>query len=165
MQPLTMIIIAVLGLAAVGSAVVLVRAGLNATSDTSDVQSRLEEYANRTNAPLTLEEIELSLPFSQRVIRPMLVALSQGFSKLSPAKSREATEQRLLLAGKPYNWGPAEFFGLRVFVGLILGVFAFLIASISLGFAVALPGGRAGDLDGFYAAAVVAAHKNEKTPG
>jgi tight adherence protein C len=145
-----LLIIAGLVVLGVGGTVALVRFGLNATQTTgTDIQSRLEEYASRTNAPLTLEEIELSQPFSQRVVRPMLITLSKGFSKLSPSKSRAATELQLQLAGKPYNWGPSEFFGLRVFVALILGVLLFLLISISQGFAIALAAGLFGALLGF----------------
>jgi tight adherence protein C len=134
----------------VGGTVALVRFGLNATQGAgSDIQSRLEEYASRTNSPLTLEEIELAQPFSQRVVRPLLITLSKGFGKLSPSKSRAATELMLQLAGKPYNWGPSEFFGLRIFVTLILGVLIFLVLSISQGFAIALAAGLFAGLVGF----------------
>jgi tight adherence protein C len=97
----------------------------------SDIQSRLEEYASRTNAPLTLEEIELSQPFSQRIIRPTLIALSRATRRLSPAKSRAAAEHQLDLAGRPNNWGATEFFGLRIFVALVLGAFIFLLGSLT----------------------------------
>lgn len=96
-----------------------------------DVQLRLEEYAGRSAAPLTLEEIELSLPFSQRILRPILVALSNRAAALSPAKSREEANRQLELAGRPYNWGATEFLGLRMFVGIILGVLTFLLISLS----------------------------------
>jgi len=145
-----LLIIAGLIVLGVGGTVALVRFGLNATQATGgDIQSRLEEYASRTNAPLTLEEIELAQPFSQRVVRPMLITLSKGFSKLSPSKSRAATELQLQLAGKPYNWGPSEFFGLRVFVALLLGVLLFLLLSISQGFTIALAAGLFAALFGF----------------
>ena len=134
----TIIIIALIALAGVIGTIALVRVGLNATGGSADVMDRLEEYANRTGQPLTLEEIELSQPFSQRVVRPLLIGLSKGFSKLSPAKSREAAELQLQLAGKPYNWGPTEFFGLRIFVAGAFGVLIFLVMVISQDFVVAL---------------------------
>jgi tight adherence protein C len=147
MVALIIIVIVLLG---IGGTVVLVRFGLSATQGSgSDIQSRLEEYASRTNSPLTLEEIELSQPFSQRVIRPMLITLSKGFSKLSPSKSRAAAEHQLQLAGKPYNWGPTEFFGLRIFVALLMGVLAFLLTSISQTFLIALAVCLVGALFGF----------------
>lgn len=147
----TLILIGVVGVSLIAGAVLLVRLGLSATGGAggSDVQSRLEEYASRSDAPLTLEEIELSQPFGQRVVRPMLVGLSSFFSRLSPAKSREAMELRLQLAGKPYNWGPTEFFGLRIFVAIILGLLIFLLILISQTFVIALLAGAIAMLIGF----------------
>ena len=114
----------------------LVRFGLNSsTGGSGDVQLRLEEYASRTelNTPLSLEELEMSQPFSKRVVQPILVNLAQGFSRLSPSKSREAAELQLELAGKPNNWGATEFFGIRVFVALVLGVLLFLVSLLGVG--------------------------------
>ena len=139
MDPIIIIgigVLVVLGIT-VGT-VVVVRGGYLDASGSGDVMDRLEEYASRSDAPLSLEEIELSQPFSQRVLRPMLVGLSKGFSKLSPSKSRAAAELQLQMAGKPYNWGPTEFFGLRILVAGALGILLFLVTSISQGFFIAL---------------------------
>jgi tight adherence protein C len=114
-----------------GLVVALISFGLRSQTSVGDVQVRLEEYAGRTATALTLEEIELSQPFSQRVLRPILLALSSRLAKLSPAKSREATEHLLELAGRPYNWGATEFLGLRLFVGIILGVLVFLLTRLA----------------------------------
>ncbi len=116
-----------------------------------DVQLRLEEYGGRAEVetPLTLEELELSRPFSERVIKPILVGLAKGFSKLSPSKSREAAELQLEMAGKPNNWGPTEFFGIRIFVALVLGVLFFLITLLTSQFTYALLVAPLGFLMGF----------------
>ncbi len=127
----TAIIVVVIVIIGIIGTIALIRFGLRAPTESGDIQMRLEEYASRSTAPLTLEEIELSQPFSQRVIRPMLLTLSKGFSKLSPAKSRAAAELQLELAGRPNNWGAREFFGLRIFVALVLGVLIFLLATLS----------------------------------
>ncbi len=129
----------------------LVRYGTGVAGGTSDLQSRLEEYASRSDAPVTLEEIELSQPFSERIIRPILVNLSKAASKLSPAKAREAAELQLQLAGKPYGWGPTEFSGLRVFVALLLGGLLFLATVVSQKFIIALAVGGVSLLIGFMA--------------
>ena len=134
---ITIVIVGLVLVVGVVGTVALVRVGLRGPANSGDVLDRLEEYASRSDAPLTLEEIELSQPFSQRVIRPMLVAVSKGFSKLSPSKSRQAAELQLQMAGKPYNWGPTEFFGLRIVVAAILGLLLFLVTSISQGFLIA----------------------------
>ncbi|MCB0168481.1 MAG: type II secretion system F family protein [Anaerolineae bacterium] len=151
MDTTTLILIGTVGIALIAGAILLVRFGLSATQGAggSDIQSRLEEYASRSDAPLSLEEIELSQPFSQRVVRPMLVGLSTFFSRLSPSKSREAMELKLQLAGKPYNWGPTEFFGLRIFVAIILGVLIFLLILISQTFLIAVLAATVAALLGF----------------
>jgi tight adherence protein C len=119
-------------------------------SDSGDVQSRLEEYASRSDTPLTLEEIELSLPFSQRIVRPMLINLSKGFSKLSPSKSRAAAEQQLEMAGKPYNWGPTEFMGFRGLIAIVFAILAFLLAALSRGVTIGLLSAAIAGALGFF---------------
>jgi tight adherence protein C len=145
-----MIIVAVIVLIGLIGTILLIRFGMRAPAGSGDIQARLEEFASHTGAPLTLEEIELAQPFSQRVIRPMLVGISKRFSRLSPAKSRAALEQQLEMAGKPNNWGATEFSGLRIFVALILGVLFFLLVSISSSFFTAFLAAAGGLVVGYF---------------
>jgi tight adherence protein C len=128
---LLIIVAIVVGL---GLTFTLVFLGLRASGSTggggSDVQVRLEEFAGRTT-PLTLEEIEMSQPFSQRVIRPMLVRLGNVLSRMAPKNAKAEAERQLELAGRPNGWGATEFLGLRIFVAVVLGVLIFLVTSIS----------------------------------
>ncbi len=121
MDPL-ILIIGGLGIATV----VIVVVGLASSGPSGDVAIRLEEFASRAT-PLTLEEIELSQPFTQRVIAPILKGLASFITRFTPARTVEDTRHKLELAGRPYNWGPTEFFGFRVLGGVVLGVFAFLL--------------------------------------
>ncbi|NJN95961.1 MAG: type II secretion system F family protein [Anaerolineales bacterium] len=132
MDPIILILIVVVGVGLTGA---LVYFGLRASSSAAgggggDIQVRLEEFAGRAT-PLTLEEIELSQPFVQRVIRPNLIRLGNALGKFSPSKSRAAAELMLERAGRPYGWGATEFLGLRLFVAVIFGVLTFLITVIS----------------------------------
>jgi tight adherence protein C len=122
MDPLLILFIGGLGVATV----VIVVVGLASSGPSGDVAVRLEEFASRAT-PLTLEEIELSQPFTQRVIAPILKGLAGFITRFTPANTIEATRHNLELAGRPYNWGPTEFFGFRVLGGVVLGVFAFLL--------------------------------------
>jgi tight adherence protein C len=131
---ITWVIVGVVVVLGIIGTVFLVRYGMNASASSGDLQVRLEEYAGRSAVPLTLEEIELSQPFSQRVIRPMLIKLAQAFSRLSPSKTKADMELKLDLAGRPNNWGSAEFFGVRIAAAIILGVLIFLITMMSQGF-------------------------------
>jgi tight adherence protein C len=122
MDPLLILLIGGLGVATV----VIVVVGLASSGPAGDVAVRLEEFASRAT-PLTLEEIELSQPFTQRVIAPILKGLASFITRFTPANTIESTRHKLELAGRPYNWGPTEFFGFRVLGGVVLGVFAFLL--------------------------------------
>ncbi len=93
------------------------------SSSKDNTLDRLEQFAGRTT-PVTLEEIELSLPFSQRVVRPMLVTMAEKFSSLSPEKSRAAAEKMMEQAGKPNGWGAKEFTGLRIGVAVVVAFMA-----------------------------------------
>ena len=126
-MPLPLILLVfVMGVGVVG----LIIAGLAASSSSDEVALRLEEFGSRS-APVTLEEIELSQPFSQRVIRPILETAASFVTRFAPAVALERTAHQLELAGRPYNWGPTEYFGVRVLASLLLGVFAFLILTVS----------------------------------
>ncbi len=121
MDPL-ILVIGALGVATV----VIVVVGLASSGPSGDVAVRLEEFASRAT-PLTLEEIELSQPFTQRVVAPILKGLAGFITRFTPANTIEATRHQLELAGRPYNWGPTEFFGFRVLGAAVLGIFAFLL--------------------------------------
>jgi len=126
-MPLPLILlIAVMGTAMVG----LIFAGLASGSRSEDVSIRLEEFATRS-APITLEEIELSQPFSQRVIRPILEGAASFVTRFAPANAMENSRHQLDLAGRPNNWGPTEFLGFQVVAALMLAVLAFLVLNIS----------------------------------
>jgi tight adherence protein C len=94
------------------------------------VAIRLEEFASRAS-PLTLEEIELSQPFGERIVQPILRGLASFVTRFTPAQTVETTRHRLELAGRPNNWGPTEFFGVRAGAALLLCVLLFLLLSIS----------------------------------
>ncbi len=84
------------------------------------IDDRLATFTERT---LSLEELELELPFSERVLKPMLHALLHAFGKLSPSKNAGKIKQNLEQAGNPGNLTPTMFVGVRMSVALIgLGI-------------------------------------------
>lgn len=126
MPPVLILLVAVM----VSGTIILIFVGLASPSTPDDVAIRLEEFASRAT-PLTLEEIELSQPFSQRVIQPILKGLAGFVTRFTPANTIESTHHKLELAGRPYNWGPTEFFGIRVLASVMLGILAFLLLSVA----------------------------------
>ncbi len=98
------------------------------STTTVAIQERLEEYGAR---PLTLEEIELSQPFSERVVKPMLRSLAKFVTRFTPKSILENTYRNLEKAGNPYNWTAIEFMGLRVLTGILLGLLGFLLMRVT----------------------------------
>lgn len=86
----------------------------------STLEDRLEEFGTLDQPP-TLEEIELSQPFTERVLRPMLEGLSQLATRVMPQQNMAGLRHKLDLAGRPYDWSPRQFMGLRFLAALLLG--------------------------------------------
>jgi len=82
------------------------------------IEDRLAEFGT-LEQPVSLEELELSLPFAERIALPLLRGLAQFAMRFTPAQTMETTQHKLDLAGNPYGWGPTEFLGIR-FLGMLL---------------------------------------------
>lgn len=111
-------------------AIVLVIAGVSGRQRTDSIQDRLMEYSGRAEA-VSLEELELSQPFSQRVLVPIVDAAAQFITRFTPQQTLESTRHKLDLAGNPNNWSAAQFWGLRVVAPILMGGLFFLLLSVS----------------------------------
>jgi tight adherence protein C len=120
-------VVIVVAMAILGS-VVLLFVGVAAPRPSDQVLDRLAEYGGRT---LTLEEIELSQPFSDRVVKPLIRGIAQFIGRFAPQRNIEEIRRKLELAGRPYGWGPTEFLGVRGMAGVLLAVLTFLLLTIS----------------------------------
>jgi tight adherence protein C len=109
-------------------ALMLIIVGIASPRPADEVEARLIEYGGR---PMTLEEIELSAPFSQRVIVPLLRASSQFVSRFTPERTLEQTRRKLELAGNPNNWSATEFLGIRGLAALLLGGLTFFLTMLT----------------------------------
>lgn len=115
----------------------------------SAVQSRLDLYGKRTRS---LEEIEMSLPFTERILRPLLRSVAQVFVNAQPEKTVAETRHKLELAGNPYNWTPTEFLGVRVFCTVVFMLLSgWLFNSLHYDAAIVLLLIGVGAVLGFYA--------------
>ncbi len=101
----------------IGGSIIIVFVGLASRRQTDVVEERLGEFGTRS--AMTLEQIELSEPFSERVIKPMLRAVANVFARLTPRRNMEAIQHNLDLAGNPHGWSPTEFTGLRLASALV----------------------------------------------
>jgi tight adherence protein C len=114
-------------------AIMLIIAGITSPRPADSVDARLTEYGGRL---MTLEEIELSRPFSERILFPMVEASAKFVSRFTPQRTLETTRHNLDLAGNPNNWSAAEFLGIRGLSALLLAALTFaltLLASANIG--------------------------------
>jgi len=82
------------------------------------LEERLADFGT-LERPATLEEIELSQPFSERVLLPLVTNLAEFAMRLSPQRSTEALQHKLDLAGNPYDL--TRYIGIRVLAAVLFG--------------------------------------------
>lgn len=92
--------------------------------------ARIDEFAGREEA-VSIQEIELSMPLSDRLFLPIVRGVSEFVVRLTPQSTLERTTHQLELAGNPRNMTAAEFWLLRAFSMVLFGALGFLIASRS----------------------------------
>ena len=109
-------------------AVMLVMIGIASPRPADQVEARLLEYGDRL---MTLEELELSRPFSERILVPMIRGSSTFVSRFTPQRSIENTQHKLELAGNPNNWSAAEFLGIRGLAALLLAALTFVLLMLT----------------------------------
>jgi tight adherence protein C len=129
----------------VGLGILMIFIGLARTPSTNTaqmVQQRLQVYGGEK--PLTLEEVELQRPFSERFLRPAIERLGSLLSRSTPQKARQDLMNRLDLAGRPGNLTPEDFGAVRLVaaavmaaIGLLLG----LLLANTVYLAISLAGG------------------------
>jgi tight adherence protein C len=137
--------------------VLLIFYGLARTPSTNTaemVQQRLQVYGaggTLPERPLSLEEVELARPFSERFLRPAIERLGNIMSRSTPQKARQDLDNRLELAGRPGNLTPADFGAIRIVaaaVGAALGLGLGLLIGSTL---YAVIGLAVGTIVGYYA--------------
>lgn len=109
-------------------AILLIVLGIASPRPADEVEARLVEYGGR---PMTLEEIELAQPFSQRVLVPLVQASAQFMGRFTPQRSLEATQRNLELGGNPNNWSATEFLGIRGLASLLLAALTFFLTMLT----------------------------------
>ena len=112
-------------------AVIVVSLRRNAAGEEDDpLQARLAEFIQRGNVT-SLEEIELSQPFSERVIVPVIRRMGEFSARFTPQKAIQDTARRLELAGNPWPIDAATFLAIRFILAVVLGGFLIAVVLIS----------------------------------
>jgi len=99
--------------------VILVIVGIRSPQGVDPLEDRLAEYAARGET-VSLEEIELSQPFSQRIIIPIAKRMGEFVMRFTPQNAITSMSKKMEMAGNPGNMDPAVMFALR-FLGIPFG--------------------------------------------
>jgi tight adherence protein C len=114
---------------ALGSAAcIVVYMGYRRSAAAVSIEDRLAQYSERQ---YSLEELELQLPFSQRVLTPFFLKLTRYLSRFTPNANIEKLRQNLQEAGSPSKLGVSEFLGLRIVLAAGCGGLVFLLFAVS----------------------------------
>lgn len=115
----------------VAVAVIIVSLRRNAHGEEEDpLQSRLAEFIQRGDVS-SLEEIELSQPFSERVIIPVINRIGEFSARFTPQKAIQDTARRMELAGNPWPIDAATFLAIRFILAVVLGGLLVVVVLIS----------------------------------
>lgn len=95
-------------------------------AETDPLATRIDEYAAREEA-VSIEEIELSLPITDRIFVPFIRGLGQFMVRLTPQTTLERTAKQLELAGSPRNMSAAEFWAIRGVATVLMGGLFFMM--------------------------------------
>lgn len=128
----TTIIILVVIIGVLTTAAILVVTGIRkSNSQESDpLAERLAEYSQRGET-VSLEELELAQPFSERVVMPIMRRLGEMSSRFTPQHVVEQTRVRLELAGNPGRIDASTFMVLHFVSAGVFGGLVFLISLFS----------------------------------
>ena len=112
-------------------AVIVVSLRRNAQGEEDDpLQTRLAEFIQRGDVT-SLEEIELSQPFNERVIIPVIRRIGEFSARFTPQKAIQDTARKLELAGNPWPIDAATFLAIRFILAVVLGGFLVAVVLIS----------------------------------
>lgn len=85
-----------------------------------NVESIDDRLSKFTEATLTLEDLELERPFSQRVLIPLAQSALNTLGKFGPKQNLEKTKKMISSAGNPGGLTPVTFTGIRM--GMAVGL-------------------------------------------
>jgi tight adherence protein C len=112
----------------VGLGILMIFIGLARTPSTNTaemVQQRLSVYGGEK--PLTIEEMELQRPFTERFLRPAMEQIGRRLSRSTPQKARQDLLNKLDLAGKPGNLTPEDFAAVRLIAAAVMAAIGLLL--------------------------------------
>lgn len=93
-------------------------------SEEDPLSARIDEFAAREEI-VSIEDIELSMPISDRIFVPIVRRISDLVVRLTPQTTLERTTRQIELAGNPRNMSAASFWVMRLGFTAVLGFLGF----------------------------------------
>ncbi|MEW6403250.1 MAG: type II secretion system F family protein [Chloroflexota bacterium] len=124
----------IVGVVLLGGMIALIAVGMRSLRNREDeadpLLARLAEAGQRGEV-MSLEELELEQPFSERIIVPVLKKVGELSTRFTPQRLLEETTRKLELAGNPGRIDAATFLASRFIGALVFGGLLFLISVVS----------------------------------
>jgi len=112
-------------------AVILIIVGLRSSEREDLLEKRLAEFAERGET-VSLEEIELSQPLTERVIIPMARKFGEIAIRFTPQNALQQTARKIELAGNPRGLEPTIVWASRFFLAIGAGAMLIFLFSVGL---------------------------------
>jgi len=109
------------------SGIIIAMQALTAKPRQDLIAERLAQYRDHN---LTLDEIELSLPFSERFIKPVLERLGSFLTARMGRNQQIVLQNKINLAGRPYALSVNGFEVVKVIVGIVIALVALGLAGV-----------------------------------
>ena len=100
--------------------------GLRSAREGDPLEERLAEFAE-IGEPTSLEDIEMSQPFMDRVVYPTAQRMGEIALRFTPQTMIQDTQEKLEMAGNPRGLDPTTFLAARFVVGAIMGAALFFV--------------------------------------
>jgi len=112
-------------------AIILTVIGLRRPESDNDraLQARLEEFSQTGELP-SLRELELSQPFTDRVVYPVARKLGEFATKFTPQNAMNSISRKLELAGTTSRIDPSMVFVGQLVLGVVFGGMILLFTSL-----------------------------------
>jgi len=118
MSPTAIIVLVIVVVVVIAASILVGQRGLTLEDATN---RRLIEYAQREEE-VTIADAELDVPFYERVVVPLLNAISKRIMQLTPEAQLESIRSKLDAAGMLQKTSPGAFLGKRLMYTVVLGL-------------------------------------------
>jgi len=114
-------VLLLISLCTFGSIALLV-IGLSMKSERDVIRDRMFDQTKPAESTLNSVELEMAVPFTERIVMPFLRRLAGFAVRFTPGGATQAVEEKLETAGRPWNMGYREFMGLRVLSVIVISL-------------------------------------------